>query len=432
MTSKAFDAGLLLSLRHELRSPLHTILGHAAILKHGGEPSARENQEAIEASGHRLLRLIDNLMDYAGGAEEIRPAPRPVLLESFSARIESMGRVLAKRRQNAFEIEMLDAAALLVEMDEERLARVLLNLVDLASKSSSGGIVRVSIRAEPVMNGKDGLRRFVFSVGNLGVSREEGDDPLELLVARQWVEAMDGTLHIDGNGWFSFSLVFPIGRHQPVGEAAKGHIVGYDGARRTLVVADDVPANLTIADFLCRRLGFDVIRAGDGNDALRACLENRPDAVLADQYMPGLDGWGLLRAVRESTALARLPVILVSAGESSPPEGFPGNLAFDAILPKPLTEETLAVALCNCLGIAWVRDPQAEARPEPVHLELPAEPELSEFRSLVRQGRLLSLEIWIARLASVKPEFGALAEHVSKLCRKVDLAGLESLIAGNH
>ena len=81
-----------------------------------------------------------------------------------------------------------------------------------------------------------------------------------------------------------------------------------------VVVADDSRLmRRMLADALGRQ-GFDVVAtAGDGDEALAACREHRPDALTLDLAMPGLDGLGVLRALREGRAAGRVPVVVVSA-----------------------------------------------------------------------------------------------------------------------
>src|SRR6185503_16780519 len=83
--------------------------------------------------------------------------------------------------------------------------------------------------------------------------------------------------------------------------------------RQRVVVADDSRLmRRMLADALGRQ-GFDVVAtAGDGDEALAACREHRPDALTLDLAMPGLDGLGVLRALREGRERA-VPVVVVSA-----------------------------------------------------------------------------------------------------------------------
>jgi two-component system, chemotaxis family, protein-glutamate methylesterase/glutaminase len=84
-------------------------------------------------------------------------------------------------------------------------------------------------------------------------------------------------------------------------------------AGRRIVVADDSRLMRRMLSDALGRQGFDVVAtAADGDEALTACREHRPDALTLDLAMPGLDGLGVLRALRDGRA-ASLPVVVVSA-----------------------------------------------------------------------------------------------------------------------
>src|SRR5262249_13819234 len=91
-----------------------------------------------------------------------------------------------------------------------------------------------------------------------------------------------------------------------------------EGPRKTILLADD---NADMRDYVRRLLSneYEVIAVGNGQEALRAAREHRPDLVLADVMMPELDGFGLLNALRTDKRLQSIPVVMLSAraGEDS-------------------------------------------------------------------------------------------------------------------
>ena len=83
-------------------------------------------------------------------------------------------------------------------------------------------------------------------------------------------------------------------------------------ARRRVVLADDDPVQRKLVAYRLKKAGYEVIATADGNEALARIREQRPDIVLSDVLMPGLDGFGLCVAVRNDPALATLPVLLIT------------------------------------------------------------------------------------------------------------------------
>ena len=114
--------------------------------------------------------------------------------------------------------------------------------------------------------------------------------------------------------------------------------------RRALVV-DDIPANRLIAEAMLKQLGWSVLLASDGREALRVLNANSLDLVLLDISMPGMSGMEVCQRIRENMALVDLPVIAYTA--HAQPEDRRSFIAsgFDDVLNKPVNRDTLAAAV---------------------------------------------------------------------------------------
>jgi two-component system chemotaxis response regulator CheY len=114
---------------------------------------------------------------------------------------------------------------------------------------------------------------------------------------------------------------------------------------RALVVDDSRAMRLVLGQLL-RQAGFEVTDAGDGVEGLaRLGQMGRPDVVLVDWNMPGLDGLGFVRAVRAEAAYAGLPLVLVTAEDDAGRVADARAAGADDHLAKPPTPETLRQAL---------------------------------------------------------------------------------------
>lgn len=107
-------------------------------------------------------------------------------------------------------------------------------------------------------------------------------------------------------------LVRIVRAHLPVGETAEAAPQPTGGHRR-IVLADDDDVQRKLSVFRLTRLGYDVIDVGDGQAALEAARQSRPDAIITDAMMPVLDGFGLCAAIRKDAALKDLPVVLCTS-----------------------------------------------------------------------------------------------------------------------
>jgi len=110
-----------------------------------------------------------------------------------------------------------------------------------------------------------------------------------------------------------------------------------------LVVDDDPDARLIYSEYLRAHTGWLVFTAADGRSALDKVLELGPDAIVLDLAMPRVDGWTVLKQLRESSWTANTPVVVVTALDSVRDEAF--RAGCDAFLLKPCSPETVLLQL---------------------------------------------------------------------------------------
>ena len=132
------------------------------------------------------------------------------------------------------------------------------------------------------------------------------------------------------------------------------HSPSDDKTRAKIVLADD---NADMRDYVRRLLSanYQVIAVADGQQALQAMVQDKPDLVLTDVMMPNLDGFGLLKALRENPETASIPVIMLSAraGEESRVEGLKAGA--DDYLIKPFSARELLARVGGALALAKAR-----------------------------------------------------------------------------
>ncbi len=155
----------------------------------------------------------------------------------------------------------------------------------------------------------------------------------------------------------------PLMPGEPSPRAAGGAQAPSEGAsaKQRVLLADD---NADLRGYIARLLaeaGFEVAAAPDGEAALDALRERRPDLLITDVMMPRLDGFGLLKAVRESPELRDLPVIMLSAraGEEAKVEGL--DAGADDYLVKPFSARELIARVAANIALARIRRETAQA-----------------------------------------------------------------------
>jgi CheY-like chemotaxis protein len=189
------------------------------------------------------------------------------------------------------------------------------------------------------------------------------------------------------------------------------------------LVVDEVTHNRAVLVDLLRPLGFAVIEAGNGGEALKMARQVRPDLVVTDILMPDMDGREASHRMRELPGLSTVPIILVSASASAIAEEEPATSGADAFLSKPIDTEELLRNIAALLRLDWLyaaledeRQPaiaghrvEQDVRP-PVH-------ELQLLHALACEGDMRQIIRWAERVSDLDERYALFTDRVSKLAK---------------
>jgi len=353
------------NVSHELRTPLTLILTPVEdLLSHDVRPEVHSALSVVRRNAHRLLRLIDDLLDLArldvGG---LRLHVAEVDLVDLVSRVVESARAAAEVRRMTLSFHA-DVPALPVYGDPHRLEIVFTNLLGNALKfTPDGGSVSVRVRqgeTSCVVGVEDTgpgipdaeleriFDRFYQVEGSQ--RRRQGGAGIGLSLARKLSELHGGSIDVESvlDKGSTFSVTLPLGREhfrdevlerrrvktdehpkrragdrgalpQPLPEAVPDVFEGdampvlMDRGRRPLVlVAEDEP---DLREYIESSLKpyYDVVTASDGALALAAVKSHAPDLVLTDVMMPGTTGTDLCRAIKQDQRLRSTPVIVLTA-----------------------------------------------------------------------------------------------------------------------
>jgi signal transduction histidine kinase len=351
----------LASMSHELRTPLNAVLGFSEVLLERMFGDINEKQEEylrdIHGSGKHLLELLNEILDLSkveAGQMELEFTSVEVLaVLEYAA---SMMRERAAAHSIALRVEVGEGVGS-VEVDELRFKQVVLNLVSNAVKfTQDGGSVVVRARrvadelqvsVEDTGIGipeTDRERIFEsFQQGGRGASREEGTG-LGLTLSRRIVELLGGRMWLEsevGTG-STFGFGFPVRRAR----SDAPHAAAQPGATSIVVIEDDRRSLDLITAYLSGAT-ITVVTARDGQSGLEAIRRDRPSAVLLDIRMPGLDGWEVLRELKQDPRTAHIPVVVVSIVDERARGAALGAAGY---LVKPVSREDLLGTL-EALGL---------------------------------------------------------------------------------
>jgi CheY-like chemotaxis protein len=297
-------------LAHELRNPLSAILTGAELLRlRGDDPAARERAVGVVARQARhLSRMVDGLMDVARIAQKKMHLARERLdLVRVVRAAVADHRADCEGRGVAIGVEAPETPVW-VTGDATRLAQVVANLLLNACQfTDPGGRVGVRVRvgdgrAEVAVSdtgaGLDPAllpRLFEpFAQADRTLDRARGGLGLGLSIAKGLAELHGGGVSARSAGpglGSEFSLWLPL-EGEPAARADPG-ATATAGARRRVLIIEDNPDAAASLQMLLEVLGHEVRTASTGPDGVRAADEWRPDAVVCDIGLPGLDGYGV-------------------------------------------------------------------------------------------------------------------------------------------
>jgi len=214
----------------------------------------------------------------------------------------------------------------------------------------------------------------------------------------------------------------------PAAQVARAPRVGYRGPRRRILAVDNEEADRALLAQLLQPLGFEVALAASGQDGLDALPTARPDAVLMDLAMPGLDGWATVRALRARPDGSALPVAIVSGNAYDRQLDNDVGLQPGDFVLKPVRRDELLDWLGARLDLDWIEaEPQAPV-PPPGPRVAPSADELDALQSLVDLGYLRGLHARLDTLEQADPAQAGFVQRLRALARGCELDTLSTVL----
>jgi signal transduction histidine kinase/CheY-like chemotaxis protein len=348
----------LAMLAHELRNPLAPIV-HAVELLGRGDPALAERaREIIERQSDHLTRLVDDLLDVSRitrGALQL-DVRRIALGDAIAPAIETWRHVIGERRQE-LSIELPDRA-LWIDADPTRFAQAVSNLLHNAANftpvggrisiaaAEENGLVVLRVRDTGAGMAPEVLRTVfdLFVQGPPPPGERSSGLGLGLTLVRRLVELHGGTVEATSEGLghgSEFTLRVPFA---PAAKSATpsdripargSRTAAIDEGRRVLVVDDNEDAREALR-FLLEDEGHRVRTAGDGPDALREAEAFRPEIVLLDIGLPGMDGYEVARRLRTQPGSRDARIVAVSGYGQAEDRERSRAAGFDDHLLKPV------------------------------------------------------------------------------------------------
>ncbi|MDX2094177.1 MAG: response regulator, partial [Kofleriaceae bacterium] len=377
------------NISHEFRTPLTLLLGPMEDALAGEHALAGNELESAYRSGRRLLKLVNGLLDFSSiEVGRIRASYEPTDLATYTSDLASVFRAATERAGLRLEVAC-PSLTRSVNVDRVMWEKIVCNLISNAFKFTFEGAIFVRLEEGP-----DEVTLTVRDTG-IGIaanhlphvfdrfyriegarSRTHEGAGIGLATVRELVRLHDGAVSASSTvgAGSVFTVTIPFGEPRGASVDAPAKVSSLASAfvdealqwlpaqmrpaprgiafdpRLRILVADD---NADMRAYFMRLLGkrWLVEAVDDGAQALAAVRARRPTVVITDAMMPNLDGFGLVRAMRDDPSLRSIPIIMVSAraGDEDQIEGLEAGV--DDYIIKPFSARELVARVTTRLEL---------------------------------------------------------------------------------
>jgi signal transduction histidine kinase/ActR/RegA family two-component response regulator len=358
----------LAMLSHELRNPLAGLTAAAHILQLSRDHSNVDiASKAIGRQTKQMSRLVEELLDMSSVAMGKTVLHKEVvdlakLVNHCVENWRTSGQ-LNKHRLN------VDSQSVCINADRARMEQIVSNLLDNAVKfTPAGGTISVEVKQHEglaLLAVQDTGRGFspevadelfqMFYQVDAGGARTDGGMGIGLALVKRLVEMHGGSVTATSpgpNAGARFTVTIPAVQAMP---AAENNRAMNGSKARILIVDDNTDARETLATLLSV-MGYNVMQAPSGAQALQTVEMTPPDVVLLDIRMPEMDGYEVARRLRRTPDGQRLVLIAVSGYGQIADKDAAKQAGFDMHLTKPVDGEALEQTLSSISSLGSMTD----------------------------------------------------------------------------
>ena len=356
----------LANMSHELRTPLNTVIGFSELLErqYFGELNQRQQEyvKDIKESGEHLLSLINDILDLSkiesGSMElDLQDVYLPDLLNGSLRMFREKG----MKKQISMSLELTEEISIVVA-DPRKIKQVIYNLLSNAIKfTPEGGNVLVSaedkvdfLEVSILDNGigiaEEDLSKLFeeFSQVDGSLARRHEGTGLGLALSKKMLEIHGGRIWVESKPGIGSKFTFSIPKKPeltnhtfstPVSAMSKASSEDgstYQKSTLVLIIEDDDGSARLMKTYL-QSEGYLVERAVNGREGYEKVKSLRPQVIILDVLLPVMDGWELLKTLKNDRELKNIPVIIASASPDAK-QGY--KLGACEVLVKPFKQES--------------------------------------------------------------------------------------------
>jgi signal transduction histidine kinase/CheY-like chemotaxis protein len=464
----------LANMSHELRTPLNAILGYSQIMSRSQDvsPPVRENLQIISRSGEHLLGLINQVLDMSKiEAGRMTINEREFDFYSLLSDIEGMFRLKAQEKEVRLIFERHPETPRYIRTDEMKLRQILINLLNNAFKFTEAGYVmlRVDYAQETAVSPEsEPIHKLFFVVEDTGpgIAPEEletlfeafvqaeagrelgGGTGLGLTLSRQFARLLGGDMTArnvqdkQGHGAL-FQFHIQIGVIDAISQLRKDspEVIALKPGQPKfrILVTDDIPESRQLLVQLLKPLGFHLMEAKDGQEAIDFWQSWQPHFIWMDLHMSGMNGCKATEYIKANEAIEKTIVVAMTASAFAEEIGDIMKCGFNDFVRKPIQTEQVFEVLAKHLGVEYIYAEEETAVPHPTNGEkengqwktaVAALPESlqNDLKNAALQTNMTEMDQLIAQTSQYQPE---LAQEFQQLADEFEYGKILTILQ-NH
>ena len=370
----------LANISHEIRTPMNGIIGFLDLLS-GTDLDAEQSSylRYIKSAAEGLLSLINDILDYSRiEADKLQIESIPFNLHMLIDDSISLFVPAACKNGSDLLPFISQEVPRFVKGDPVRLRQVLNNIIGNAVKFTENGqifvtasvldsdaehaLLKFEIRDTGIGMSREVVDKLfqAFTQADASTTRKYGGTGLGLAICKSIIEHMEGEINVDsepGKG-STFSITLRMEKTDIDEGSAEAACSKLDYAKNVsdqsavILLVEDMAANRKLASILLKKLGYKVVCAENGEQAVELCNMNKYDMLLMDCQMPVMDGYEAAKAIKTGNGKNKYtPIIAMTANSSEEDRGVCMAAGMDDFITKPIRLQEVRDCMAKYLDI---------------------------------------------------------------------------------
>ncbi len=437
----------LAALSHELRTPLNVLLGYAQLLMRDQElpPKQRESIAIVRRNGEHLADLIESLLEVSKiEAGRVTLQRDEFNLKAILQQLVDMFQMQASKKGIKFHYIASANLPDYVATDKQRFRQILINLISNAIKYTEKGSVtfKVTYRSEvanfSIIDTGAGIAKSnqelifkPFEQIRNNHTQSIGGTGLGLTISRSLAELMGGEISLSSNvgqgSTFYFRLMlFKLNKDPKEPELSKSEAVGYNGAKQSILVVDDNKNQRDLMFNLLEPIGFKVLLAEHAQQGFELLQENDIDLVLMDVQMPNINGWQMVKSMREQHY--QMPVLMVSANARDAEYNLQAEGFHNGYIAKPLNLDALLGKIAQLLNLQWQYKNTDNITTDDTNISNKPSVSDQQYKALIALAEIGYLSGFKEKFAQIEAEFNFPEDSTSQILEYVEVCNFPKII----